>query len=65
MDGVLVRTIRKDDPNAPYLEWNIRNDSNVPISSGMYLIHVNAPDLGEERIIKWFAIMRPSDFDTF
>jgi hypothetical protein len=29
------------------------------------LIHVKATDFGEERIIKWFGVMRPVDFDTF
>ena len=65
VDGSLVRTIKKDDPNAPYIDWNIKNDVNVPIASGMYLIHVVASDLGEERIIKWFGIMRTADYDTF
>jgi hypothetical protein len=65
LDGVLVRTIRKDDPNAPYITWDITNDANVPVASGMYLIHINATDLGEERIIKWFGIMRAADYDSF
>jgi hypothetical protein len=65
MDGVLVRTIRRDDANAPYTEWDLKNDAKVPISSGVYLIHIKAIDFGEERIIKWFGVMRPVDFDTF
>jgi len=65
MDGVLVRTIRKDDPTTPFIEWNLKNDANVPIASGVYLINIKAPDLGEERVIKWFGIMRTADFDSF
>jgi hypothetical protein len=65
MDGVLVRTIKKDDENSPYTEWDLKNNAKVPISSGVYLIHVKATDFGEERIIKWFGVMRPVDFDTF
>jgi hypothetical protein len=65
MDGVLVRTIRKDDATSAYTEWDLKNDAKVPISSGVYLIHVKALDFGEERIIKWFGVMRPVDFDTF
>lgn len=64
-DGVLVRTIRKDDETAPYIIWDLKNDAQVPIASGIYLIHVKAEKLGEERIIKWFGVMRPIDFDTF
>ncbi len=65
LDGVLVRTIHKDDANTPYTEWDLKNNAKVPISSGTYLIHIKATDFGEERIIKWFGVMRPVDFDTF
>ena len=65
LDGVIARTIKKDDPSTAYIEWDLKNDAKVPISSGIYMIHINAPDLGEERVIKWFGIMRPADYDTF
>jgi flagellar hook assembly protein FlgD len=64
-DGALVRTFRKDDNTQTYLDWNLKNNAGVPIASGVYYIHVKATDLGEERIIKWFGVMRPVDFDTF
>jgi len=44
----------------PDLEWNLKNDKGIPVASGVYLIHVNAPRLGE-RIIKWFGIARKFD----
>jgi hypothetical protein len=62
--GFLVRRIPKDDDSKTYIEWDLRNDANVPISSGVYLIHIEAPGIGE-RIIKWFGVMRPADFDSF
>ena len=62
--GYLVRRIRKDDDSRTFVEWDLKNDANVPISSGVYLIHVYADGMGE-RIIKWFGIMRQVDFDTF
>jgi hypothetical protein len=64
-DGVVVRTIRKDDPNQTYLIWDLKNNAKAPIASGVYLIHIKSDELGEERIIKWFGIMRPVDYDTF
>jgi hypothetical protein len=63
-NGFLVRRIPKDDDSKTYVEWNLRNDANVPVSSGVYLIHIDAPGIGE-RIIKWFGVMRPADFDSF
>jgi hypothetical protein len=65
LNGIAVRTIKKDDPNSSLIEWDLKNDAKVPISSGVYLIHINATDLGEERVIKWFGVMRPADYDTF
>jgi hypothetical protein len=62
--GFLVRRIRKDDDSRTYIDWDLKNDANVPISSGVYLMHVYADGIGE-RVIKWFGIMRKVDFDTF
>jgi flagellar hook assembly protein FlgD len=63
-DGVLMRTITKDDPNTTYLEWDLKNTSNITVASGIYIIHVDAPGIGE-RVVKWFGLMRPIDLDSF
>ena len=44
----------------PDLEWNLKNFAGIPIASGVYLIHVDAPGLGE-RVIKWFGVSRQFD----
>jgi hypothetical protein len=64
-DGVIVRTIRKDDPTTTSVFWDLKNDAKAPTASGIYLVHIKADDIGEERIIKWFGIMRPVDYDSF
>lgn len=46
------------------LEWDLKNSLNIPVASGMYLIHVQADGIGE-RTLKWFGVMRPVDLDTF
>ena len=45
----------------PDLEWNLKNYAGIPVASGVYIIHVSAPELGEERTIKWFGINRKFD----
>ncbi len=45
---------------APDIRWDLTNSRQIPISSGVYLIHVDAPGLGE-RVIKWFGINRQFD----
>lgn len=63
IDGTLVKRIKKDDSGTD-VTWDIKNDAKIPISSGVYLIHVNAPGLGE-KVLKWMGIMRELDLDSF
>jgi len=58
-----VRTLTKDDSRT-FIDWDLKNQKNVPIASGVYLIHVNVPDVGE-KVIKWFGAIRPIDVDQF
>ncbi len=44
----------------PNLEWDLKNAKGIPVSSGVYLIHVKAPGLGE-RTLKWFGVNRKFD----
>lgn len=63
LNGVLVRTFKKDDPKTS-LDWDLNNQKGIPIASGMYIIHVDVPDVGE-RTLKWFGVLRPLDLDEF
>jgi len=63
VNGILVRTFNKDN-NVTRVEWNLKNFKNIPISSGLYLIHVDVPNVGE-RVLKWFGVIRPPDLDQF
>jgi len=80
LDGTLIRTIKVDN-SAPNIDtaaggeagkeqinsvdWDLKNQRNIPIASGVYLIHIAAPDLGEEVTLKFFCISRPIDLDIF
>jgi hypothetical protein len=63
VNGTLVRSYDKDDPKTS-LNWDLKNQKNIPISSGLYIIHVNVPNVGE-KVIKWFGSIRPIDVDQF
>jgi hypothetical protein len=62
-NGTLVRTYDKGDPKTS-LDWDMKNQSGITISSGIYIIHVNVPGVGE-KVVKWFGVLRPIDLDTF
>ncbi len=44
----------------PDLDWDMKNDQGIPVSSGIYLIHVDAGELGQ-RTVKSFIIQRAFD----
>ncbi len=75
LDGKFIRQYRRDEVGAvpdgvnraikrqqisPALEWDLRNNRGIPIASGIYLVHIDAGELGE-RTIKWFGINRKFD----
>lgn len=64
VNGTLVRTFEKDDETVTSIDWDLKNQDNIPIASGVYLIHIDAPGLGE-RVIKWFGVLRPIDLNSF
>lgn len=63
LNGTLIRVLEKDNPDT-FLEWNMQNEFFIPISGGLYLIHVESPGLGE-RVLKFFAVTRPTDLKNF
>ena len=56
MAGTLVRQIEKSD-SLPYVEWDLLTDEGFVMGSGIYLIHVAVPGVGE-RVIKFGHISR-------
>lgn len=72
VDGTLVRTlgptaVGNSEAGAElgqHVDWDLHNQTGIPIAGGMYLIHVTVPGIGE-RVIKWFGTMRPVDLNSF
>lgn len=44
----------------PDLDWDMKNAQGIPVSSGIYLIHVDAGELGQ-RTVKSFILQRAFD----
>lgn len=57
--GKLIRSFKKDSP-VTSLDWDLKNHKGVPIASGVYIIHVEVPGIGE-KVVKFFAAMRQID----
>ena len=64
VNGTLIRTLSHGSDATSFVEWDLKNHANIPIASGVYLIYVNAPGIGE-RTLKFFCNMRPTDLNGF
>jgi len=53
--GVLVRTIEKDSPDQ-FTRWNLQNNNNYPVASGIYVVYIDMPELGTTKILKLAVI---------
>lgn len=74
LDGKYIRQYNRDEQEMPtsgnkgtltkqYLpdvEWDLKNTRGIPVAGGVYLIHVDAGELGQ-RVIKWFGTNRQFD----
>lgn len=63
LSGTLIDVIQKDSPDT-FVDWTLMNQFNVPIASGLYLVHVAVPNVGEVTL-KWFGVMRPLDLSSY
>lgn len=64
LNGTLIRKYVKRDNTSTSVVWDLKNFKNIPISTGLYIVHINAPGIGE-KILKWYGVMRPITLDNF
>ncbi|MBI5472088.1 MAG: hypothetical protein HY961_07050 [Ignavibacteriae bacterium] len=65
MGGELIRTLRKDDPASQFLEWDLKNEYDLPVASGIYIAHVEMPALGLSKVLKLAIIQGPESLNGF
>ncbi len=65
LEGALVRSFNKPDDGTTYLEWDLKNSANIPVASGMYLIHIRDNEYNFEKTVKFLCIQRPFDVNAF
>jgi hypothetical protein len=79
VNGSLVRTISKENSGdtsmgadkeerdaiiSNAIEWDLKNSRGIPISSGMYIFHIQSEGL-PDKVIKWFGVVRPIDLSNY
>ncbi|MBM4161652.1 MAG: T9SS type A sorting domain-containing protein [Ignavibacteria bacterium] len=52
--GHLVRSIVKDGASNPtqFQQWDLTNQYGFPVASGVYIAHIDMPDLGTTKVLK-------------
>ncbi len=63
ISGTLIRRFKKDS-ELSYQDWDLKNEYGITIASGVYIVHIDAPGIGE-KIVKWFGALRPIDLNSF
>jgi len=61
--GSLVRTLEKNSASASF-GWDLTTEDNLPIASGMYIIHIDAGALGE-KVLKFGVVKKRVQLNTF
>ncbi len=61
--GTLVKTLRKEGASRS-LDWNLETENNLPVASGMYLIHFDVEGVGEQ-IRKFGVVQRRTAITVF
>jgi hypothetical protein len=51
VSGTLVKSFEKNDMTQ-LATWDLQNDNGLPVASGMYIIHIEMPDLNTETVLK-------------
>ena len=63
--GVMVRTIEKDDAGTQFAQWDLNNDSSLPVASGIYIALIDMPDVGAQKTLKLIIIQEQQVLDFF
>lgn len=67
LSGILLKTLRtedKDSPGSTFLRWDLKNEAELRVASGMYIAMVESPGFGQ-KILKLAIIMPQKQLQRF
>ncbi len=65
LSGVLVKTIHHVSTQGQFESWDLANDNNYPVASGIYIVYIDMPDLGTTKILKLAIIQEQQMLKTY
>ena len=63
LSGTLIRTLNKNSSGAMF-PWDLQTEDGLPIASGMYIIHIDVPNVGE-KVLKFGVIKKRVQLNAF
>ena len=58
--GTQVASFQKNT-TTQYQQWNMRNSNEFPLASGVYIVHIDMPDISSTKVLK-LAIVTEEEF---
>ncbi|MCD6374092.1 MAG: T9SS type A sorting domain-containing protein [Caldisericaceae bacterium] len=55
LNGALVRKLEKNDPSQ-FFRWDLKNEKGWRVASGLYIVHIEMPELNKQKILKLMVI---------
>lgn len=65
VNGDLIRTLDHGPNGGPFEEWDLRNEHDIPVASGMYIAHLDLGDGLGEKILKLAVFMPEERLDLY
>ena len=64
LGGILVKTIKKDDPSQ-FAQWDLMNENGIPAAAGMYVLFIDLPGVGMTKELKLAIIPETQFLDRY
>ncbi len=62
--GVMVRRIDRYS-TSQFEKWDLKNEDGLPVGSGMYIAHIEMPDLGVSKVLKIAVVQEQQILDRY
>lgn len=62
--GHLVKLLEKDT-DSQFFKWDLNNQDNFPVASGMYLVHIDLPEQGTTKVLKVGIVQEQEILDSY
>ncbi len=64
LNGALVRKLEKNDPSQ-FFRWDLLNEKGWRVASGLYIVHIDMPELGKQKVLKLMVITGEEVLDYY